>query len=275
MKNNLLILFILLIILISISYGISKTDTKITIKEEPTFEEKIQKFSYYKEENKERYLSYYKKNKALLPKQIVTNVNIGLDNPYYTNIKETKSLNKTTILVNKYIYLPEDYIPNNLEKLDSKYSVSEMYLVKEAKKAFETLSEDASLDNLTIKAMSTYRSYNYQNKLYTNYVNKDGENLANTYSAKPGHSEHQTGLAVDVYNETLPYTEFEKTEEFKWMQENAYKYGFILRYPKYKENITGYSYESWHYRFVGYDIAEYIQKNALTYDEYYMQYLDT
>jgi len=275
MKNNFLILFIFLIILISISYGISKTNTKITVKEEPTFEEKIQKLSYYKEENKERYLSYYKKNKALLPKQIVTNVNIGLDNPYYTNIKETQSLNKTTILVNKYIYLPENYIPNNLEKLDSKYSVNEMYLVKEAKKAFEALSEDASLNNLTIKAMSTYRSYNYQNKLYTNYVNKDGEDLANTYSAKPGHSEHQTGLAVDVYNETLPYTKFEKTEEFKWMQENAYKYGFILRYPKYKENITGYSYESWHYRFVGYDIAEYIQKNDLTYDEYYMQYLDT
>lgn len=149
-----------------------------------------------------------------------------------------------------------------------------MYLVKEAKKAFEALSLDASLENLTIKAMSTYRSFSYQNNLYTAYVKKDGEDLANTYSAKPGHSEHQTGLALDVYNETASYTDFENTQEYTWMQKNAYKYGFILRYPKEKEKITGYSYESWHYRYVGFEIAEYIQKHNLTYDEYYMQFLD-
>lgn len=274
MKNNLTFLFILLLILISISYGISKTSTETVSKTEVSFEKEIKNFSFYKKNNKKRYLSYQGKNNDLLPKQIVIHVNIGLDKPYYTNIKEANKLNKTTILVNKYTSLPKDYIPNNLENLDEKYSVKGMKLVKEAKEAFEALSKDASLNNLTIKAMSTYRSYHYQENLYNNYVKTDGEDEANKYSAKPGHSEHQTGLALDVYNEALPYTDFEKTEEYKWMQENAYKYGFILRYPKDKENITGYSYESWHYRYVGFEIAEYITKNNLTYDEYYMEFID-
>lgn len=274
MKNNLLFLIIFLLILISISYGLSKSNTSPTIKEEPNFETKIKKLSFYKQENNSRYLTYSKENTKLSPKQVVTHVNIGLDKPFYTNVKKAPRQNKTTILVNKYFSLDESYVPKNLEPLDEAYSRKGMYLVKEAKKAFEALSLDASLENLTIKAMSTYRSFSYQNNLYTTYVKKDGEDLANTYSAKPGHSEHQTGLALDVYNETTSYTDFENTQEYTWMQKNAYKYGFILRYPKEKEKITGYSYESWHYRYVGFEIAEYIQKHNLTYDEYYMQFLD-
>lgn len=273
MKNNILFLILLLLILISISYSISKNSSK---KENTisTPENQIKNISFYKAENQERYISYLNKNNNLTPKEIVTYVNIGLDQPYYTNVKKASNLNNITILVNKYNYLSEDYIPNNLEELDETYSIKGMKLVKEAKNAFEALSQDASLNNLTIKAMSTYRSYSYQNNLYNNYVKADGEEEANKYSAKPGYSEHQTGLALDVYNEKLPYTRFEETDEFKWMQENAYKYGFILRYPKDKENITGYSYESWHYRYVGFEIAEYITKNNLTYDEYYVEFIE-
>lgn len=148
-----------------------------------------------------------------------------------------------------------------------------MKLVKNAKTAFEKMSEDASKENLNIIAMSTYRSYNYQKKLYNKYVSIDGEKTADTYSARAGHSEHQTGLAVDVYNKILPYTSFEQTKEFTWMQNNAHKYGFILRYPKEKEKQTGYAYESWHYRYVGVKIATYIHKKNITYDEYYIRNL--
>ncbi len=273
MKNILSFLIIILLILISITYGLSKDHSNTTIKEE-SFQTKIKKISYYKEKNNSRYLNFYKQKTDLSPKQIVTHINIGLDKPFYTNTKKSPNLNKTTILVNKYFYLDEDYVPKNLEALDENYSVKGMSLVKEAKDAFEALSLDASLENLTIKAMSTYRSYSYQKNLYTSYVAKDGETVADTYSARPGYSEHQTGLAVDVYNNSSSFTDFENTKEYQWMQENAYKYGFILRYPKDKEHITGYAYESWHYRYVGFEIAEYINKNNLTFDEYYMQFLD-
>lgn len=276
-KLTLITYLLLLLILISISRGllISKKISIIpTIKKETTFKQQIKKLSYYKEENLSRYKTYKNNNSDLTTEQIVTNVNIGLDTDFYTNTKEASNLNTTILLVNKYNYLDKNYVPNNLENINTKYANTNMKLVKEARIAFEEMSEAASLENLNIIAMSTYRSYSYQDTLYNRYVAQDGKELADTYSARPGHSEHQTGLAVDVYNKTTSYTEFENTQEFLWMQENAYKYGFILRYPKDKTYITGYQYESWHYRYVGIEIAAYIQKHNITYDEYYIQHLD-
>ena len=143
-----------------------------------------------------------------------------------------------------------------------------MQLVDIAKEAFESMSDDAKKEGMNIIAMSSYRSYDYQVNLYNNYVKTDGKEAADTYSARPGYSEHQTGLAVDVYNLELPYTSFEKTEEFNWMQENAHKYGFILRFPKDKVDITGYQYEAWHYRYVGKEVAKYIHNHNMTLEEY-------
>ena len=148
-----------------------------------------------------------------------------------------------------------------------------MQLVNYAKDAFEEMAKTAKKENLSIIAMSTYRSYEYQINLYNKYVKLDGKEKADTYSGRAGYSEHQTGLAVDVYNGKESYTNFEITEEFKWMQENAYKYGFILRFPKDKTKETGYDYESWHYRYVGKDIANYIHKNKISYEEYYVKYI--
>lgn len=273
-KTYLLFLLILLMILTSISYGINKYTTKETISNNNNIKTNLKKQKNYNKKNNSRYMDYYKKNNHLPLKKIITYVNIGLDKPFYTNIQETTNLNNINILVNKYISLPKDYIPNNLEEIDINYALPGMKLVKDAKNAFESMAKDAKKENLTIIAMSTYRSYEYQKNLYSNYVNKDGVEKANQYSAKPGHSEHQTALAVDIYNKEKPYTEFENTKEFLWMQENAYKYGFILRYPKYKTHITGYQYEAWHYRYIGTDIAEYIHKNDLTYDEYYYEFIE-
>ena len=88
-------------------------------------------------------------------------------------------------------------------------------------------------------------------------------------SAKPGHSEHQTGLAVDIMGSNNDYNLFAESKEFEWMKNNAYKYGFILRYPEHKENITGFKYEPWHYRYVGKDVAKYIYENKLSLEEYF------
>ena len=264
-----IILILLIIIVIALCIIPSKKEENKNNNQEVKEEKnKYEKISYYKKENKKRYIAYEKENPTLTLEQIITYVNIGLDNPYYTNTKPADNLNTNLLLVNKYNYLTEDYVPSNLENISTTYARSGMQLVKEAKEAFETLSENAKKDGMNVIAMSSYRSYDYQVNLYNNYVAQDGKEAADKYSARPGYSEHQTGLAVDVYNLDLPYTSFEETEEFTWMQENAYKYGFILRFPKDKVDITGYQYESWHYRYVGKKVAKEIKDNNLTLEEY-------
>ena len=283
-KKKNFIIFIIFIVLIGFSF------TKLTTLILNTFdspkkeienkalskkEKKLQKLnninkkiSYFKMENLDRYISYKKKNKHLSDEQIIKDVNMDLDKKQYEEMHETINLNKINILVNKHNYLKEDYVPENLKSLSSTYALSNMKMVEEAANAFESLSKDASKENYKVIAMSTYRSYEYQVDLYNKYVKSDGKEAADTYSGRPGNSEHQTGLAVDVYNQTETYTNFEKTKEYNWMQENAYKYGFILRFPKDKENETGYEFESWHYRYVGKDIATYIHKHNITLEEY-------
>ncbi len=232
------------------------------------------KIAYYKKENLERYIKYKKQYTTLSDEDIITRVNIGLDNKYYTNTQETPFLNSIKILSNKYYYMPSDYVPDNLEKIDSSCSSGSRYLVNVARKAFEKLCFDALEQGYTIRAMSTYRSYDYQNILYQNYVAKDGVINADTYSARPGFSEHQTGLVVDVDDSIYDFTNFHKSKSFKWMSDNAYKYGFILRYPLDKVDITGYTYESWHYRYVGVEAATKMRNENLSFDEYYFRYLD-
>lgn len=228
-----------------------------------------QKIDYFNKDYIDRYIAYKKKNKNLKDEQVIKNVNMDLDYKFYENERKTKSLNTKTILVNKYNYVTDDYVPDNLEELSTNYALSDMKLVSYAKEAFEELSKAAKKENLSIIAMSTYRSYEYQVDLYNRYVKTDGKKAADTYSGRPGHSEHQTGLAVDVFNNDETYTNFEKTKEFDWMQEHAHEYGFILRFPKGKENETGYQYESWHYRYVGKDIAKYIKENNISLEEYH------
>ena len=267
-----IILILLIIFLIIVGITINQNNKTPNSEQKLTQEEKIlqnlKKIPYYKKENKNRYLKYQQEHKNKKTEEIVTDVNIGIDKPYYTNTKPSKLLNSNLILVNKYNYLTEDYIP---EEISIEYARSGMQLVSEAKEAFETLSQEAKKDGMTIIAMSSYRSYDYQVNLYNNYVKSDGKDAADTYSARPGFSEHQTGLAVDIYNKELPYTSFEETKEFEWMQKNAYKYGFILRFPKDKVNITGYQYEAWHYRYVGKKAAKYIHDHNITLEEYYIK----
>ena len=232
------------------------------------------KIDYFNYDYLDRYLSYKENNPNLTDEDIITRVNLNLDYPYYENIKQSNQLNKNTILVNKYIYLPNDYIPDNLAEINNEYAIDNKQLVYEAKEKFEEMCDDAKANGYTIRAISAYRDYEYQKNLYDKYLSTDTKENVDTYSARPGHSEHQTGLVVDVDNSTTNFENFESTEEYKWMRENSYKYGFILRYPKGKEDITGYSYESWHYRYVGKTIAKYIYENNITFDEYYVKYID-
>lgn len=239
-----------------------------------TLENINKKLDFFKIENIDRYIEYKNKNKDLDIQKIITHVNMGIDNDYYTNTQKSTDLNKSYILVNKYNYLTEDYIPNNLQKISLEYARSGMMLIDYAKEAFEEMAKAAKKENLSIIATSSYRDYKYQVDLYNRYVKSDGKEAADTYSARPGFSEHQTGLAVDIYNGKETYTNFEKTKEFTWMQKNAHLYGFILRFPKDKVKETGYQYESWHYRYVGKKIAKYIKENNISLEEYYVKFID-
>ena len=143
---------------------------------------------------------------------------------------------------------------------------------KEAREKFEEMAAESVLSGFKLTAFSTYRSFEYQTGLYQRYVDKDGHEKADRYSARPGYSEHQTGLAFDigeVNQEQLWLTsEFGESEAGKWLSANAHRYGFIMRYPLGKEEITGYMYESWHYRYVGTEIAEEIYEQKITLEEY-------
>lgn len=229
---------------------------------------------YFIMDNLDRYLSYKEKNPDISNKKIIVLVNAGLDYSFYTNVVNSPYLNTTYLIANKHYFLGSDYVPENMSKINSDCSNgSNSYMVEEAKLAFESLCRAASNQGYRIRSISAYRSYSYQNTLYNNYVARDGKSKADTYSARPGYSEHQTGLATDVDNYSTTFTSFDKTKEYSWMQDNAYLYGFILRYPKDKVDITGYQYESWHYRYVGTDIAKYIHENNITYEEYYEMFI--
>lgn len=263
MNKLFLILIIIIIIITLIVINIPKSTEK----------NKITDINIYIKEYKDRYKKYKENNPNLNDLDIVTRVNLNLDKPFYSNIKEAKDLNKEYILVNKYNYLNNDYKPDNLVKLE-KCSLKDKLIQKIAIDDFYNMCDEIKKNNLNIRVVSSYRSFEYQKTLYENYVLKDGQELADTYSARAGFSEHQTGLAIDIDNGKKDYNNFDETEEFKWMIDNSYKYGFILRYPYGKENITGYSYESWHFRYVGKEHAKYIYHNDLTLDEYYIRFLN-
>ncbi|WP_152656096.1 D-alanyl-D-alanine carboxypeptidase family protein [Oceanobacillus sp. CFH 90083] len=179
-------------------------------------------------------------------------------------------------LINKSFALPDDYIPEDLIVPDVPFPFTEdlpqKYMRENAAHALEELFAAAEEAELEMFAQSGYRSYDRQVDIFTANAAQHGEDHANTYSARPGESEHQTGLAMDItsaeVNLTL-VTEFGETEEGKWLAENAPKYGFIIRFPEGKEDITGYQYEPWHVRYVGEKTAKYITEQNITLEEYY------
>ena len=191
-----------------------------------------------------------------------------LEHDFYNNINTIYNPTTYDFIINKNNKLTKDYIPSDLEIIDINYACKNKYSRKEARINFEKLAKEAKKEGFNIIAVSTYRSYDYQDKLYNNYVLDKGIYYADMASARAGHSEHQTGLAVDVANLSLDYDNFENTKEFNWMKNNAHKFGFILRYPKANFHITGFKYEPWHYRYVGIDIATYIYENNITLEEY-------
>lgn len=162
------------------------------------------------------------------------------------------------------------YYINGILVANKTYALSSTYapggLTKETNEAFLKMQKDAAKEGIQLTIISGYRSYTKQQSIYNRYVKRDGKKEADRYSARPGHSEHQTGLAFDV--NSLDQT-FGNTKAGIWLSKNCYKYGFILRYPKGKESLTGYMYEPWHFRYIGSDAKNlYNNGNWITLEEY-------
>ena len=180
------------------------------------------------------------------------------------------------VVVNKERNLSDDYVPSDLVKITDVPTCLENPEVNQLRKsAADALTKmfEAAMDEIEVQlyARSGYRSYNTQVALYNGYVSNHGKEAADKFSAKPGQSEHQTGLAMDITSDSvnLQLTEdFGDTDEGIWVSENAHRFGFIVRYQKGKEDITGYMYEPWHVRYVGEDLATKVYESGLTLEEY-------
>ena len=179
-------------------------------------------------------------------------------------------------VVNKGRVLPSDYIPANLTSpntdLSDSSAADNMHLQASASAALEKLVTAAKTEGLKLMLGSGYRSYATQSSFYSGYVSSRGQAFADSTSARAGHSEHQTGLAADV-GATSGVCQLEKcfgdTPEGQWLAANAYKYGFIVRYPKDKQSLTGYDYEPWHLRYVGAELAAEINKSGQTLEQFF------
>ena len=221
--------------------------------------------------------TYMKYDKTKDINKIVTIVNTNTDFDYYTNTTKVDASKDNLMLVNKYYYLDDTYECKDLVKVENAYAnLDGNKMNKEAYEALKKLIDDAGKEDYNIRINYSYRDYEKQESIYEGYKKSKGEEYADSISARPGFSEHQTGYAVDVgvWSKYSQGVAFKKTKEYTWMKENAYKYGFILRYPEGKEDITGYGAEAWHYRYVGQDAAKYIYEHNITFDEYYAYFVE-
>ncbi len=181
-----------------------------------------------------------------------------------------------TVFVNKQFGLPQDYIPSDLVEPNVKFYFSyfdeKRLMRKDAAKALEKLVNAAAKEGLEIVGVSGYRSFQRQKAIYNKNIRTIGQERTDMYSANPGFSEHQTGWSMDLSCAKIHYDleeEFADTAEGQWLAENCYKYGFIIRYPKGKEDITGYAYEPWHVRYLGVKLATFLTSNNMTLEDYY------
>ena len=199
-------------------------------------------------------------------------------------IEETPSItldivndDSLTVLVNKHNSLSENYVPEDLVTVSVPTVLENpevRQMRKEAADALKQMFDEAIKDGVYLHARSGYRSYQTQVQLFNNYVSRHGEEAANRYSARPGQSEHQTGLVMDITSESVNFQlteQFGDTEEGIWLRDHAHEFGFIIRYPKDMEHITGYIYEPWHIRYMGVDVAKEVYESGLTYEEFLVE----
>ena len=227
---------------------------------------------YAKLRNYDRYVDYSNET-GEDDETTVLAVNLDMDKEDYKDSIVVKKFS-TDMLVNKHRSLEKDYEPDDLVSIDSEYAADDTQKgARVAVNAFISMYEAAKNDGYDLVINSSYRSYQDQVDICDTYRDLYGENYVINYVAKPGFSEHQTGLSFDIGSRNSNV--FAESEEYEWIQENAHKYGFIQRFPEKYEAVTGFRAEPWHYRYVGKKIAKYIYENDIPFEEYYAMFLDS
>ena len=225
---------------------------------------------YFIKSNEELYLKYLGKYESL--RKTMEVVNTKRYKELFSDITPNDISKDYLMLVNKYYTLPSDYEPDDLVYVEDEYGRG---MTRErVYEAFKQLHDDALELGYNIIVVSAYRSYDYQLGLYEMYCESDPVEVVDTYCARPGLSEHQTGLCLDVSIPGLSIDDFYQCGAAPWLEENAPKYGFIIRFPKDKEDITGYQWESWHIRYLGEQVAQDVYDRHITYDEYYACFVE-
>ena len=254
-----------------LEHGSDEDVTEFIKRDKIRYLEEFYSISYAKLKNYDRYVNYSDET-GEDEETVVLAVNLDMDKEDY---QDPVVINKYSldVLVNKHRQLSDKYKPSDLVKVSSKYaSDSDILSSKVALDAFIKMYNAIKKDDLGIVINSGFRSYEEQEELCNLYRSLYGDNYVERYVAKAGFSEHQTGLAFDIGSTSSNV--FANSKEYEWMQDNAYKYGFIQRFPKGYEEVTGFRSEPWHYRYVGVKAAKYIHDNKITYEEYYMRFLD-
>lgn len=217
---------------------------------------------YYIDAYLENYINYYEYNQDKSFTDVVTIINTHTDNPLYENTMKTDTTKGIYVILNKYYYTDNQYPADNLVTIDKKYQSNnnDLLLNKEAYNSYIKLIEEASNNNFKYKIKNAYESFENQEKNYNESIKNQNNDLT-----KPGHSDYQTALSIDIVSSS--------NEATKWLQNNAHKYGYILRYPENKESITGFEHNQEHYRYCGIQCATYIYENNITYEEYYEYFI--
>ena len=228
---------------------------------------------YFLEKNFNEYLEYQKSHKSTSYENIIAIVNVKAHNGWYGVTYITDTSKDKLMLVNKFYKLDENFERNDIEDIPLTVAYSGQKASKVVIEQYLKMREDIQNElNVHLMVNSSYRPYKDQEEIYNSFKLR-GQSYADSYAARPGFSEHQTGLALDIFSPGTTTDMFHTTNAYAWLQNHAHEYGFILRYPENKEYLTGYKPESWHYRYVGIDMASKIKNEGITFDEYYAFYL--
>ncbi|MBR3162457.1 MAG: M15 family metallopeptidase [Bacilli bacterium] len=258
-------IFLLIILIGGISIYMLSQKNKSSSSKEVKKEQKTKKEEIIKEVNKESNLKEAPKNSSEY--LAFGDGEYKTDKGFTIKIENGIASVEGNIIVNKTYSLPKEFRPTNPYSNSDKDWAVEM-IDKDATNSFKLMQSDAKALGLNIYIASGFRGYSSQERIYNNYVAQDGKEAADTYSARPGFSEHQSGLCFDLNSVNDSFT---NTNEGKWINNNAHLYGFIIRFPKGKEKETGYQYESWHLRYVDKDLAKKLYNNGdwISLEEYY------
>ena len=232
------------------------------------------KEKYFIYKNLSKYLDYKSKNKDDTFTHIVAIVNTEADVEWLDNEKETDTSKNELMLVNRLYGLSKDYEPDDIIDVPVSISYSGVKISKSILSNIEELISAAKDEGYIFVLSDGYRSYADQEKMFNNYKNSYGYEEADKNVARPGHSEYQTGISFQIVPYNKVFDKPRESEEYKWLKDNAYNYGFIFRYPDDKKDITLFDSYTWRLRFVGTDAASITESEKISFEEYYAYFVD-